>query len=840
MESRFLASATAVQPGPAIKRRFSRLPSVLLASLVVLGASAVAQQPEASEPPPGGALPPDLDAIRAQFLANLEAEAAAEDKVGGKWRGVPRITGQATIQYEVKVDEAGFSPSLTSSNQEETVVRFRLERDAGHGTAQPFWRATHIDLSGGTSDQAMLMSGDAHMLTTHDARFRGPPPDVGEMTLSLDTESGHWQMGTPGHTKDPYFIRIHNRGHRAEGMRWVGVNESETRPDNRVQSFLFEGTIPDQPGVVTATGTLEGLLAQKTTRTYRKTGRIVFWPEFDDYTLEVTIKDYASWRPLGIIGAPDKPGSYLEARAVVVPKGNSPPTPVKAIRFTLIDVSREPGVCLNSPLGATDRNPDLKLAATSDCPGAISEENQRLEITRPLADAHRRPYATARIESFDFGGRATLRVTCELLDGREIVGELKGDGPDESQDLIRLPKTEGPGWIAAAWKREHEVAEFTDTDDSERVEGQEHDGDGFTLYEEYRGWVVNGGRVEGDARRKDFFVLNLIGPDASNGLELFEKVSQLLVHSGLKPSEMSETTRLMNGNHRDAPQRVRQHGVWIKSFPSPETLGGTGAYTRLNRRGVSGRPGLVDGIGLLPRHHERSEFNQPYNLPRFFSLLAYDRAIAHELLHSVGVEHHGEGDSSLGAKWVSPTHPRNTVGRPHFRELLGRDLITLRNELGHDLAAQYMPLHARDREISKQWYWDKWLAEGREYVAARQGMDRTWKTAEDYAEYMLEEMGGLMMFGTIGAPGGEHSGEQDCLMRYYFARFYPATGQDATYYLVTEGTEPFGLVLCRSRAGTGVNAPDYKPQSRYAAAGKNGGSCFSQICPNDAIPPKTL
>jgi hypothetical protein len=297
---------------------------------------------------------------------------------------------------------------------------------------------------------------------------------------------------------------------------------------------------------------------------------------------------------------------------------------------------------------------------------------------------------------------------------------------------------------------------------------------------------------------------------------------------------------LMNGNRRDAPQRVKQHGVWVKTFATPNELGGTGAFTRLNKTGVAGRPGLVDGIGLLPRHHEKSEFNQPHNLPRFFSLLAYDRGIAHELLHSVGVEHHGDKDWSLAAKWVSPTNTRNKVGRPYFRQLLGRDdsVLTLLTEQGHDIAAQYMASAARDRELTKQWFWAKWIAEGKAYVAAREGMDRKWATAEDYAEFMLEEFGGMSLFGGVGEDGGEHSGAQDCLMRYYFAKFYPATGSSETYYMVTEGTEPFGLGICRSREGTGVNAPGHKPQSRYGSAGANDGDCFSQICPNDAIPPR--
>lgn len=75
-------------------------------------------------------------------------------------------------------------------------------------------------------------------------------------------------------------------------------------------------------------------------------------------------------------------------------------------------------------------------------------------------------------------------------------------------------------------------------------------------------------------------------------------------------------------------------------------------------------------------------------------------------------------------------------------------------------------------------------------------------------------------------------------MRYYFAKFYEAKGREDTYYVVTPGTEPFGLQLCRTKEGTGVNALTHKPQSRYGDAGPQSGDCFSQVTPNDAIPPR--
>lgn len=92
--------------------------------------------------------------------------------------------------------------------------------------------------------------------------------------------------------------------------------------------------------------------------------------------------------------------------------------------------------------------------------------------------------------------------------------------------------------------------------------------------------------------------------------------------------------------------------------------------------------------------------------------------------------------------------------------------------------------------------------------------------------------------GVVGVPQGESSGDQDCVMRYYFSTFYPSTKDRDTYYLVEPGTEPLGLQLCRSGAGTGVNDAGRQPQPRYGDAKAGCGNCFSQICPNDAVPPR--
>jgi hypothetical protein len=620
----------------------------------------------------------------------------------------------------------------------------------------------------------------------------------------------------------------------------LGVGEEASR---RQWAVVREG-----PGVLTFSHEEKGRIGVFTSRVGpmnleegTRRSRVILSPVYDDLEVEVTIGGYAKWRPLGSIEKPTEPGNNLVARATLRSKtGKVSDLPaVKRFKFELLDTSREPGVCLNWPLGAKDQDYDLRLSAEGG--GKLSDSDQKLSLTELAQNEKGQTYAEAKVDSYDFGGRATLQVVCELEDGREIMGLMKGEGGGE--DLVRLPKMNGPGWIAEKWRKDNKAEKLADNDDNEKVEGQRDNGDGFTLYEEYRGWVENGKHLEGDPEGKDFFVLNMIGADGRPGIELFATLSKLRVHSKLRRWEMSQEDRLMNGNHRDAPHRAEgQHGVWVKTY-SRSDLGDTGAATRMAKGGVAGRPGTTLRIGILARNNTESIFNQPFNLPPQDVIFAFDRAIAHELLHSVGVQHHGGDDSTLSVRWVSPSDPRNKLGRPHMQYAPFGGLATVLNESGHDVAAKGMESWAARRTVIERAFGDRLTIEARKYRDYHDNNGNSlFKSENEFREHLLEDMVGPQIYSAynelLGEPNHAHSGNQDCLMRYYFARYYPAKNKADTYYEVTPGTERIGFDICHSAKGTGINAPKPPnlPQSRYGDATE--GDCFSQICPNDAIPPK--
>lgn len=752
-------------------------------------------------------------------------------EVAGQWRGVTKITGTMVCEDKEWIRESGRLDFTDGDSVDRSEVRFTLVSDPTPNMSDHIaWRAESATVSG-SHHSKWVVDGMSRGVQTNDGDYSGTALDLRAVRLTVRPSTGEWQMSVPSKLQKPYSVN------RVSISNMPGYSGSSTSTTDTQPCGTMFGTVSGRPGTTNGTFTLDQLLDGRPTRGFTKNHTVQFVPELDDVEVEVTIDGYAQWRPLGSISEARTPGNRVAARATLRPKRGTPQNlpAVTAFRFQLVETSREPGVAMNWPLDAKDEDYDLQLAAAAPFSGTTSTDGQTLEIEHTQKDLNGHPFALAQVESYDFGGRAMLRVVCRLADGREVVGKMRDGGKE--LDRVPLPKRPDTGWIAESWRRAHAVAQLPEADDDEVVVGQKHHGDGYTLYEEYRGFAVGGGHIEGDPKKKDFFVLNLIGADARPGIALFEQLSQLRVHARLRPSELAEEARLMNGNHRDAPHRVDQHGVWLKVF-TRAALGDNGAATSMLKAGVTGRPGVVKGIGILARDNVDSVFNQPFNLPPQETVFTFDRAIAHELLHSVGVEHAGTGDYRQHLGYVSTSNPKNTRGRAYFGP---RDdsPIDLLDEMGRDVAATYEDAYRALRQFIDATMRDRLVQEGRDWIA-RNGPGEEFRTSEQYADMMIERLvisTTLVLSGIVGVEHGEHSGDQDSVMRYYFAKFYEKHGVRTTQYLVTPGTERIGLTLCRSGRGTGINGPQQRPQSRYGDAKDVGYDCFAEITPNDAVPP---
>ena len=360
--------------------------------------------------------------------------------------------------------------------------------------------------------------------------------------------------GRQDEKESPRIMRI-GRVVTDDGSREVAIDENHVK---RVQTWAPLGSAEDRWSVVARGATVlefrsegpaswptaPGTVNEEETEQSRH-ARVLLVPVYDNLEVELAIEDYDQWRPKGKISDPKKPGNNLKVRATLKNKDGSPPEdlpPVARFVFELKDTSREPGICLNWPLNAKDNDPDLRLAEFG-LAGELSNEDQKFIVKTVPRDEQEQPYATVQVDSYDFGGQSELRVICELEDGREVVGLL--DDGKGGKDLVRVPKMDGPGWIAGSWRKQHGVVDLADNDDEEKVEGQDYKGDGLTLYEEYRGFVENGVHISGDPKKKDLFILNRADVATRSGIALLEKIARLKVHA-----------RLRDGKEMDGDKRV--------------------------------------------------------------------------------------------------------------------------------------------------------------------------------------------------------------------------------------------------------------------------------------------
>jgi hypothetical protein len=345
------------------------------------------------------------------------------------------------------------------------------------------------------------------------------------------------------------------------------------------------------------------------------------------------------------------------------------------------------------------------------------------------------------------------------------VANLTNTGLQE----VVIPFDENGNNIADAWETNNKVKGNPTNEDQEDIpQGNRKNGDGLTIWEEYRGFLEDGNHIRTDPKKKDFFICDTIGGRIKPGIALFASLTKLDVHSKLKLDELGQS-RVINRNHSaDAPHVVDQHGIRMDSSSNRgecEAVGGPDT------------PGAIECV-LIDTNW--SSLKWVFHEGGTTMYASFIPTIAHELLHCCNVWHHGDKDDVV---WW---HSETVGGREIEYEFQSKE------DCGHPEKGS--PIRIFDEDGSQRMI---------------KNPLRVW----------------------LGEKHGQHSGNEDCVMRYQCAKGYPGVF-DVRYLLRIEG-EIVGQKLCIDREGTGVNAPDRKPQPRYGNADADRGACIDKICVND-------
>ena len=352
---------------------------------------------------------------------------------------------------------------------------------------------------------------------------------------------------------------------------------------------------------------------------------------------------YDDWLPNA--GRDEKtPGNSLTIQAQLIEAdGSAACARADSFKFELINVSNEKGMALNYPDSTKAQEDfDLHFDYAFIGPRDVMSADKLTLITE------KGKQAIAQLFSYDWGAYGTLRVSAYMHYGKVIVGFLKGH--TEITD-ITIPRRSNGSKIADKWKADHGVSGLDDLDDSEKDPiGDGDAGDGFPLYEEYRGFYENGRHIFGDPKRKDLFVFSA-HQEFYPGIQLLARVTGLSIHYRLRGNEFDAANRVMNINRGSAPHLgFQQHALRIVRA----TAGAS--------RSPIGPPKYADTTRISPQAYgfttmtvgRRKEITNELH-----------STVAHELGHAVRIEHHGSTDKKK-AVYTSKKRDNPITGRPEY------------------------------------------------------------------------------------------------------------------------------------------------------------------------------
>ncbi|MBL8736258.1 MAG: hypothetical protein JNL12_07535 [Planctomycetes bacterium] len=491
--------------------------------------------------------------------------------------------------------------------------------------------------------------------------------------------------------------------------------------------------------------------------------------DLPELELHVDAPGFAAWRPAGdrlplVEGR--LPGPALRLTAELVDPTGAPVVGVRIrrLRWWLEDTSRLPGVCSNWPYGSTDTSFDLEFDSER-----ATDEKQRLEFTE-LTTLRK----SVRIVPYDYGAWSTLRVEAELDDGRLVKGRRPGQSGDPT--AIRLPDRAPDSRIHTLSKRLLRGDGKADDADDEAEPDGNGKGDGLTLFEEYRGFYVDGRYDFGDGEQKDVFVYDQVGNrDTRAAIARFAAAVGLagslhVLHPG--HGEMDDS-RVLNRNRNGGPSRGPQHVVALRAPPPGAYGGATGDQPKKGLVLVSAPERFY---ALAPRLRGRNDL--------------YVRGITQAMLMVCGVRQPGMLDPGT----MQFTASREPDGSVVVRSAGGKSWVA-RDERGReDLGAEWLRAAERDGAVLRRRLRGVAGAEAAIAAATRAAATRTLYVARR---------------------GGEHSGPLANVMRDTFADAYLEPEARTLFVLPTGADQAVGWILPTTSVGDGFNAADHQPRPRF-------------------------
>lgn len=158
------------------------------------------------------------------------------------------------------------------------------------------------------------------------------------------------------------------------------------------------------------------------------------------------------------------------------------------IEYLLFDISSEPGICLNESWPGADNN-TLDFDITNDLNSSLQITERTSNSILAIDNDGSTINNTIKITCKDFGGWAkfSANVTYRKPDGTIVTQYAKESFTN--LDYVNMPIDYNGNHIADWWE-EHNSLYRNPSDDDETSPNNGNNGDGMTVYEEYRGFNI--------------------------------------------------------------------------------------------------------------------------------------------------------------------------------------------------------------------------------------------------------------------------------------------------------------------------------------------------------------
>jgi len=252
--------------------------------------------------------------------------------------------------------------------------------------------------------------------------------------------------------------------------------------------------------------------------------------------------------------------------------------------------------------------------------------------------------------------RVSVTLSRSLAEASDVISSggcpIMAHFKNERESIVSIPFDKNNNHLADAWEKGLGIFDkgYSPEWDDEAETGNKHNGDGITLYEEYRGVVARDKFKRLDPKKKELFIINKIGPLIRPGLRLLERAADIKVVE-LSSSEIRDdkivnfNSKAFHGGDQTAIRCVKH------SFLEPDaTDKQNGAKSNLVM-GLLEAKTMIDGSPVVRSPKDAIEYR--VNEERLGEALHLLKNVPHELAHGCGVKHHG---ADVELKWKIAKH----------------------------------------------------------------------------------------------------------------------------------------------------------------------------------------